>query len=393
MEDLFFRYNPWWEGDYKLDNIIERPLMLNSLKENFSSKEIIFLTGLRRIGKTSLLKLFIKRIIEEENVQPDHIFYISLDDYLLARKNIFEMVEEFRKIHRITFTEKVFLFLDEITYQKDFELQLKNLYDNYHAKIYASSSSSSILKSRKPYLTGRYAIIELLPLDFTEYLEFKGIKVKKRDRILLDSYFEEYLQTGGVPEYVLTKNHDYIRQLVDDIIYKDIVSLYSIKNPQTVKDLFLLLMERAGKVLSINRISRILGVSPDTAKRFLTMFSDTYLIYLLPRYGKVNETLLAPKKVYASDLGIKTIFTGFRDKGSMFENYVFLRIKHLSPSYIYENGTEIDFFTKEGILLEAKYGGTMNEKQSALYNTFKAKGRFVINSNDELERFIGSVRA
>lgn len=385
MEEILYRYNPWWDGKYTLESIIERPIILELLKKHFVSLRIIFLTGLRRVGKTTILKLFIKYLIEKENINPHYIFYISLDDYLISKKTILEIIEEYRKIHKISFKEKIFIFLDEIVYQKNFELQLKNLHDNQNVKIYASSSSTSILKSKKPYLTGRSIVIELLPLDFKEYLEFKQIKISKADNHLLEKYFEDYLTTGGLPEYVLHGDIEYLKELVDDIIHKDISAFHNIKNPQLLKDYFVLLMERAGKIVSINKIANILDISPDTSKRYLQMFADTYLIYLIQRCGKTNEKLLSPKKVYAADLGIRTFFTGFRDKGSLFENYVYLKIKNYNPCYIYKDGLEIDFLTNDKTLIEVKYHSDMQEKQLALFNSLEAKRKIVIKNINDLE--------
>ena len=388
MEELLYRYNPWWEEKYPLQDIIERPLLQGLMKKHLFSKDIVFLTGLRRVGKTTLLKLFIKNLLEEKSIAPTHIFYTSLDDYSFSKKSILEIVEEYRKVHKISFKEKVFLFLDEVAYQKEFELQLKNLYDSQNVKIYASSSSSSILASKKPYLTGRNYIIEVLPLDFREYLKFKDIKLAKSDGHLVEKYFEEYLGTGGIPEYVLRGDAAYIKDLVDDIIYKDIAVVHGIKNPQTLKDFFLLLMERSGKIASINKMARILNISPDTAKRYLRMFADTYLIYLVNRYGKTNERILSPKKIYAADLGIRVFFTGFRDKGSLFENYVFLKIKNQNPSYIYENGIEIDFLTDNKTLIEVKYHSDLTQKQMSLFEKLKANRRFILRNVEDLEKFL-----
>jgi predicted AAA+ superfamily ATPase len=135
MEDLLYRYNPWWEEKYGFESMVERPVPLERMKRHLGSSHIVFLTGLRRIGKTTLLKLFIKDLIVEEQVKPEHILYISLDDYLLSKKNVIEIVEEYRKIQRLSLKQKVFLFLDEISYQKDYEIQLKNLYDAQTAKV------------------------------------------------------------------------------------------------------------------------------------------------------------------------------------------------------------------------------------------------------------------
>lgn len=384
MEGIFYRYNPWWEGKTFFEGAIERRGPMEAIQRQLRSRQIVFLTGIRRAGKTTLLKLLINRLIEKEGVRPSHIFYVSLDDYLLSKKSILELVEEYRKIQRLSIKEKVFLFFDEITYKDAFEQQLKNLYDGQDAKIYASSSSSSILKSKKPYLTGRSTIIEVLPLDFQEYLLFKNIVLSKADSHLTGKYFEDYLQTGGMPEYVLRGDLEYLKELVDDIIHKDIAVFHGVRNPQILKDFFLLLMERAGKSASINKMANILKISPDTANRYLHMFADTYLIYLVPRCGKTNERVLSPKKVYAADLGIRTLFTGFRDLGSLFENYVYMKIKSLNPCYVYEDSAEIDFLTAEGTLLEVKYNSKLSDAQKRLFESHPANKKIVINGPGDL---------
>ncbi|MFH1030509.1 MAG: ATP-binding protein [bacterium] len=386
MEELFYRYNPWWEEKYTPKGLIERLEFLNLLKEHLSSKQVIFLTGLRRVGKTTLLKLLINYLIDQKKVDPKHIFYISLDDYHLKKISILDIIDEYRKMHKIPFEEKIFLFLDEVGYKDNFEIQIKNLYDSQNAKIYASSSSASIIKSKKPYLTGRNIVIEALPLDFDEYLKFKKITIKKADKKLKEKYFEEYLNTGGLPEYVLTMEAEYLKELVDDIIKKDIVSFYKIKNPKILEDFFMLLMERAGKIASINKLANILKISPDSASRYLKMFADSYLIYLVPRFGKTNDKILAPKKIYAADLGIRTFFTGFRDIGSLFENYVYLKIRHLEPYYVYENEMEIDFLTKGKSLVEVKYNQSLKGKQKEFFEQIPAKERIVVNGISDIDK-------
>ena len=386
MEQILYRYNPWWETEFKAENIIERPRILEVLKDNLASRQVTILTGLRRVGKTTLMKQIIRHLIDQRKVDPKLIFYVSLDDYLLTGKSILEIIEEYRKIHRLNFSEKIFLFLDEVTYQKDFELQLKNIYDQQNAKVYASSSSASLLKSRKAFLTGRNMIVEVLPLDFEEYLQFKKVVIKKTDKHLLKSYFEDFMQVGGMPEYVLTGNIEYLKELVDDIIQKDIAAFYGVKDVQILKDFFLLLMERAGKVCSINKIAKILDISPDSAKRYLQMFADSYLIFLVPRFGKTNERLLSAKKSHAADLGMRVYFTGFRDKGSLLENYVYLKIKKLNPRYVYQDGNEIDFLTENKTLIEVKYNSEMPRKQEDLFNNIKAKNKILIRDIFDLDK-------
>lgn len=385
MKDLLYQYNPWWE-ELPVDRTIKlREKYLAELRAHFHSKSIIMLTGLRRAGKTTLMKIIIQELTGH-GTPPDHILYVSLDDYLLTKKSILDIVNEFRTLHKIKFEEKIYLFLDEITCKKDYHIQLKNIYDSQNAKIVVASSSASMLRDRKAHLTGRSITVEIKPLDLEEYLFFNGIQIKQRDRSLYKSYFLEYCKVGGLPENVLNPNREYLMNLVDDIIQKDITAFHGLKNHRLVRDYFTLLMERSGKQLSINKIGKILGISPDTSKRYLGFFESTYLIHLLPRWGKTNQTLLAAKKIFASDLGIKYLFMGERDWGSYFENYIYLQLRNKKPFYyLYENKTEIDFITEDHVLIESKFYGELNERQKKLFTEYPARKKLIIDSVEKLE--------
>ena len=387
MHSLYSRYNPWWDApENAFKGLIDRPKFSSQLEKHLHSKPIIFLSGLRRSGKTSLLKLAIRQLIHAHNISPRHILYLSLDDYVLSPKPMTELIDQFRKIHKLKFSEKIYLFFDEVTYLPDFEIQLKNIYDTQKVKLFASASSATGLRNKKPLLTGRTRTLAVQPLDFNEYLNFKRIDITARDEHLRAAYFEDFMQSGGLPEYVLSGNMEYLKALVDDLIYKDIVAQYHIRDAKLIKDYFMLLMERAGKVLSVNKIARILSIAPDSANRYLQMFADTYLIHLIARHGATNARLLAPKKIYAPDLGIRCLFTGLRDKGALFENYVYLQINQLNPSYIYQDETEIDFITDQQTLVEVKYGQPMTEKQKKLFNTYPAKQRILVGHLDDIKK-------
>ncbi|WP_267257233.1 DUF4143 domain-containing protein [Coxiella endosymbiont of Ornithodoros maritimus] len=86
----------------------------------------------------------------------------------------------------------------------------------------------------------------------------------------------------------------------------------------------------------------------------MAIFEEIYLIWLVPQFGKTNETLLSPKKVYATDIGMRNIIVGFRDRGTIFENIVFIKIKNKDSQYVSTAGQEIDFFVN-GTLIEVKY--------------------------------------
>ncbi len=376
-----FEMNPWWEGFLKEEGI-KRNKYLKVFDKNLMNKEVIFVTGLRRVGKSTLLKQFIFKLINEKGINPKRIMYISLDAYLLKDNSIHDVVKEFRKIHSIGIDERIYLFFDEVVYKEDFNQELKNLYDIENVKIFASSSSASLLRDKKAFLTGRTRTIEIEPLDFEEFLLFKNYSVKKSERYLLEKYFEEYLEYGGMPEYVLTKDPNYITNLVDSIIYKDIIAFYNLKNHSVIKDLFKLLCERVGKQVSYNKIANVLGINKDSVRDYIFYFIDSYLFYIIEKDSKsLNERVKDNKKIYCSDVGIKNVTVGFRDIGSIYENLVFLKIKDKNPRYIKRDGIEIDFIIKDTII-EAKYKREMEKKHKELFESIKVKNKIIANGYD-----------
>ena len=386
MQKLFYTFNPWWDEGYVFE-IRKREKYLKKIFKNMDSKDIILLAGLIRVGKSSIMKLVINELIKK-GIDKTRILFVSLDDFLLNDKSIFGIIDEYRLLHKIKMEEKIYLFLDEITYKDKWQQQLKNMYDRDNVKIIASSSSSSIFIDENAYLTGRNRVIEVKPLDFDEWLDFKEIKLKIVDFDLMKAYFDDYLQDGGMPEYVIKKDRVYIQNLVEQLIYKDIIAKHNIKMKSVIQDLFLLLMERSGKQLSINNIGNILKITSSNAKRYIEYFEDTFLIGLIKKYGKTNEKITSQSKLYTGDIGIRNAYTGYRDKGSVFENYVYIKIKEKNPYYYVENGIELDFITDryfgEQYLIECKYNSELNDKQRELFDKINVKNKIILNGYKDL---------
>jgi hypothetical protein len=384
MKKQLFRNNPWWDEEAKKD-YVERPGVWKKIEKNLPYKDVCILLGLRRVGKTTILKQTINKLIEQ-GIPANTILFFYGDDYDLQKHTFSEIIDEARKIHRHPFSTKLYVFIDEVTYQPNFELQLKNLYDSQNLKLFISSSSASLLKRGQPHLTGRNHVIDVLPLEFSEYLRFRNIEIKPSDEHLTGEYFKQYLEDGGMPEYVLRRDPAYLQQVADDIIYKDILSKQPTRDIMMLKDYFLLLMERAGKQLSINKIAKVLNISTQTASKYYYLFADNYLIHTVVKWGKTNERIKAVKKIYAPDLGIRNRFTGFRDYGALFENYVFLKIKHRNPCYVKVNGIELDFMLDDKTLVEAKYHPhELLKAQQKLFDNIDAKTKHIVRSYEEVE--------
>jgi len=375
IENELYKQNPQWEGK-AWEKGVEREVYLEKVFNNLKSKEIIFLIGLRRIGKTTILKQTISKLIDKK-IKPSEIFFLSLDSFNLLEYSIHQLVEEYRKIQKKSASDFFYLFLDEVTSRENFEQELKSLYDNDNIKIICSSSIATLMRDKRAYLTGRTKTIEVMPLTFQEFLQFKEAKISKADKAKLESYFIDYLKIGGIPHYVLTEDRSYLNELIESIIYKDIIAYHKISSERAVKELFILLCKRVGKPTSYNKLAKILKISVDSVKRYIGYFEKAYLFYIVDRYSKSpNEKVTSPKKIYAGDVGIKNLITEFKDLGASYENLVFLKIKEQNPDYYLENSIEIDFITKDSII-EAKYNQDLNEKQSKVFNSLKSENKII----------------
>lgn len=376
LEAELFKQNPWWEKVYAEESI-PRPTYIDELEKNLASKEIIFLIGLKRIGKTTIMKQLIARLLAK-GVNSKDVFFINLDSFTLTEYSIHALVEKYREMHKKASTDFFYLFLDEVVTRNDFEAELKSFFDNDNIKIVCSSSLATALRDKKALLTGRTRTIEVQPLSFQEFLKFKKATLTKADQAKLEGYFKDYLRLGGIPQYVLTEDAQYLNELVEGIIYKDIIAYHKIENERAVKELFALLCKRVGKPTSYNKLARMLGISVDSVKRYIDYFEKACLFYSIDRHARtLNEKVTSPKKMYAGDVAIKNLVTGDKDHGASYENLVYLSLKPLKPEYYYENGVEIDFVTKD-YAIEAKYGQEPTEKQAQALKELKKKRKAIL---------------
>ena len=192
-----------------------------------------------------------------------------------------------------------------------------------------------------------------------------------------------------MPEYVIKRDPQYLIDVINSIIEKDIILYHNLKDPATIKELFRLLCSRIGKPTSYNKLSNILKVKPETVKKYVSHLEKTHLIFVCERHSKsLNERVTSPKKFYIIDNGLKNVITPF-EKGNSFENLVFISLhKSRKPfeniNYYSEKGTEIDFIT-ENCLVEAKYGNRkLTKKQEAAFKKIKRKNKQIIKNYEDL---------
>lgn len=333
--------------------------------------EILVITGMRRTGKTTLLRLFYdqakstnKLFLDLEN--PLHQKYFEEEDFEKIRFNL--------ELLGLNFKQQAYLFLDEIQGVKNLPQTIKYLYDHHHIKALLTGSSSFYLKNLfSESLVGRKYLFELYPLSFEEFLQFKGQDLKLPSKTqpissavfeTFSRYYEEYLRLGGFPGVVLKETIEEKKMALEDIFSSyfqlEVVQLSDFRKTKVIRDLMLLLLERVGSKLDIQKLASELGISRPTLYEYLSFLEGTYFIHLIKPYSKSRDVeIRGAEKVYACDSGLLNHVVKVSD-GALFENNVFqiLRPKGEVHYFQKKSGTEIDFILQRKAAFEIKSKAT-----------------------------------
>lgn len=359
MEALYYTLNPWWEGK-EFAAGIDRDAYLRQVPIYLQRRQMEIFIGSRRTGKTTLLKQIVKNLLSR-NIEAKDIIYLALDHPRLSFAPLSEHVRNFRKLFMHDRGRKIFLFLDEVQDSPQWEAELKALYDLEEVKIFCSGSTSTLLTRQEGKLTGRQIVTTIFTLSFPEYLQFRGLSPSLSEDYKYESLAEEYLSLGGYPEQVLHPSQEYLLNLLDDILARDLTRLHSLKKPFLLKELLRLIAAAAGSRTSFNKLAKVLGISVDTVKEYIGYFEMAFLIKSVEKWTTSwSEKIYAQKKIYLWDLGVKSLFTGSGDLGSKAENAVLIELLRsgISGGYFAESEREVDFVmgTAESPLpLEVKY--------------------------------------
>lgn len=392
MEAVYYTFNPWWE-EKEFESGIGRAGHLDRLPEFLKRKQVEVIIGSRRTGKTTLLKQFIKALLKE-GTPGKEIFYLALDHPALSGTTLSEHLKGMRKLFMHERRKRLFLFLDEIQESPNWEVELKSLYDTENLKIFSTGSTSSLIERQRGRLAGRQIVTTLYPLSFGEFISFRGPEPSPAEDYKYESLLEEYLETGGYPENVLNPSAEYMGNLLEDILAKDLIRLYPIKKPFVLRDLMRLIASSVGSRVSFNKLGKVLGLSVDTVKEYISYLESAFLVALMGKWTTSHtERVYAQKKVYLWDTGIKTLLTGPGDEGNKAENAVFMELKkrNIPCGYFAESEKELDFVTgsvKNPFPLEVKYVSAFDLKDRRfsglrlfLHRHPKTKKALVISKN------------
>jgi uncharacterized protein len=359
MDAIYYTLNPWWEGK-KIDTGIDRDIYLNHIPTYLQRKQIEIFIGSRRTGKTTLLKQIINNLLTTGIIEKD-IFYLALDHPVLSGVRISDHLRNIRKQFMHDRDRKLYLFLDEVQESPQWEVELKALYDLEPLKIFCTGSTSSLLTRQDGKLTGRQIVNTMFTLSFREYIQFKGGTPSLSEDYKYEQLAEDYLSIGGYPEQVLNPSQEYMVNLLEDILARDLTRLHSLKKSYILKDLLRLIGAAVGSRTSYNKLSKVLGLSVDTVKEYIRYLEMAFLVKPLEKWTTSwSEKVYAQKKIYLWDNGIKTLLTGSGDTGSRAENAVFMELlrNNMACGYYAESEREVDFVTgtnTNSLPVEVKY--------------------------------------
>jgi uncharacterized protein len=377
------------------------------LKKQINTAEIIVLTGMRRTGKTTLMRVVFDAISDKNKV------FLDLENPL--NRKIFEE-ENYDNIWRnlekfgVSDKDRVYIFLDEIQLMPKISSAVKYLYDHFAAKFFLTGSSSYYLKNLfSESLAGRKIIFELYPLDFEEYLVFQGEALKPektfkeredgKNRIdfeMRKKYYEDFVRYGGFPGVVLEKNVGQKEKKLNDIFTsyfeQDVKTLADFKNLSKIRDLIILLAARAGSKVEITKLASELGTARETIYHYLSFLEKTFFISLVSPFSRnPDREVSGARKAYLCDSGILNMIGG-ASSGAVFENAVFGNLKKYGSVNYYQRrtGAEIDFILNKEIGFEVKNKGSAGDfkKLGGMAETLKLKEWYVVSKEYSQEKGI-----
>ena len=382
-------FNRHWEKDFFYNFSKKRELYEKVLKL-VPKKYIISIVGLRRTGKTTIMKQIIDELISQ-NVPRNNILYYSFDE----PGEIEEIMNEYLKISgKELGKEKVYIFLDEIQKVKNWQDKLKIYYDNYNIKFFISGSSSLFIRKKSESLAGRIIEFELDPLSFKEYLFFNDKTEWFKNQRLFSAKLKEEFESYLFRQFIEIINEDietrklYIESLARKIIFEDIPSVYSIEQPQVLLKLLRIISSSPGILINYKSLSSDLSINEKTLSGYIEIMEKAYLLFKIYNFSKnllTSEKKL--KKVYLKSTSF--CISDNKDISKLVENCV---ITQLKLNFFWRRNLEVDgiLLKKDKIIpLEIKYKDNIAKKDIKgiikFMEKFKIKKGIVLTKNNKSE--------
>jgi len=365
IRDALVESNPWWKEDFETD-LHEREIY-HQIGKYMDVPQILAFTGLRRVGKTSLMLKIVEDTLKD-GFDPKGVIYFSFDEFRETEPA--EILKEYEYlVERDIKKDRSILLLDEVQKLIDWEDRIKRIYDTHgkRLKIIISGSESLFVKKKsKESLAGRIFEFRVGPLTFREFLDFKGVRFEPINihEKELQKELDEFTLTLGFPELVDVKDSNIIKRyitesVVEKIIYRDIPTIFKIDDPSVLEALLNILMEKPGQIIKLESLANELNLSRQTVSVYLTYLEESFMLRKLYNYSKSRRKVERKLKKYyptivSPDLLIKD---DILSRSMVFE---WLIVNQLGAGYFwrdpYKHEVDIVIADEAVTPVEIKYG-------------------------------------
>lgn len=318
--------------------MIKRESYINEIKKFMNKPIIKVITGMRRSGKSIILKLISEELINE-GVSSNNIIYINFESLMFSELTDFKKLYNYIVKKSQTLQGKIYILLDEIQEVEHWEKAINSFMVDLNCDIYITGSNANLLSSElATYIAGRYVEIKIYPLSFKEYIEFA--KIQNPSKILSnEEYFEQYLQFGGLPgihnfDYEKENIYQYLSDIYNSVLLKDVIARNGIRDIELLERVVLYILDNIGNTFSAKNISDFLKsqgrkLSRETVYNYLKALENAYIISKVQRYDIKGKALLeTQEKFYLMDLGLRHSKLGYRanDIAGYLENIIYLEL-------------------------------------------------------------------
>ena len=383
--------NVWWTKDFHIPEYKDRDIY-KKIKKFMDTRQIVAITGLRRVGKTTMMLKFVKECLDT-GFSKQNIFYFSFDDYSSVR--ISEIIDIYKRLFNQDLRSESYLFVfDEVQKIKNWEEQIKRIYDLYPKIKFLISGSESLFIRRKSResLAGRIFEFKLNPLNFKEYLNFKN---KKFDNLLLYEEeflreFNNFLMCNGFPE-LIDKEPEIIKKymregVIDKILYHDMSEVFDVKNLIIIRKIFDIIYNNPGQIIELQQFASEVGITRHLLSEYLEYLEEAFLIKKLYNYSRnARKTQRRLKKYYPALLNPLLIKDDFP---KVFEQAIVI---HSNADFFWRDAykNEVDIIQTDPLTaIEVKSGEIKEENLISLkkfIEKFKPKKAIVISYKTERE--------
>lgn len=316
--------------------MIERPLYLDKIMPFVDTPFVKTLTGVRRCGKSTILKMIIKKLREEKHVDDEQILNYRFDSMEYGDMTTKELYLELKS--KIIQSKKTYLFLDEIQEIEGWEKVVNTLASDFDVDIYITESNSRMMSSEiSTYLTGRYITFHIYTLSFEEYLMFKKSYMTLKD---LKQEFSQYVRLGGFPathlqDYSQDEVYTIVKDIYNSTIFSDIVRRNQVKKIDQLERVVKYTFNNIGNTFSAKSISNYFKseqrkIDNETVHSYLEKLQKAYILHKCSRYDLQGKNILkTQEKFYLADVSLRYSELGYTvdSVASSLENIVYLELK------------------------------------------------------------------